>query len=364
MEVIKQPHAHDVLSGRGNGANLHPGNIYFRSLIAEHKATYVSSSHKDKKNIKSRIVEQIQNRSPSGRFLHKNNTMTGVWDCMNHKEALKKTGQALREDAPRMRSASELAQPQKVPSTILRAIDDEMNCSAEDNATPSELDMNQLGKDFNKSLDLSEVLNCNQAGDYGHTSSNRIDQNILDLLMASASSMISSNSNSLNISDAASLDQMDISQKEFNMNAPSFHSAPPFAINFATHAQSSDTNSERPILHSLRKFKSLSGSASSLNCSDFKFPLEGKRGARGFYDESERQRFEESLDFDKSLAEIDFSQSNLVQDVSEGIQTEGSCPPTLFALNNFKSLSGRSLSMRSLDSQSNSSIIGSLKEEG
>eukprot|EP00555_Chaetoceros_dichaeta_P008739 CAMPEP_0198267492 /NCGR_PEP_ID=MMETSP1447-20131203/33332_1 /TAXON_ID=420782 /ORGANISM="Chaetoceros dichaeta, Strain CCMP1751" /LENGTH=264 /DNA_ID=CAMNT_0043958123 /DNA_START=196 /DNA_END=990 /DNA_ORIENTATION=- len=264
--------------------------------------------------------------------------MSRLWDCVNHKEALKKTGQALRENAPRMRSASEQAQPLSAASTSRREIDNEMKCTVEDNTAPSELDMNQLGKDFNKSLDLNEILNNTQVGDYKNNSSNRIDQNILDLLMASVSSMNSSNNDSLNISDAASSDQMDISQKEFNHNAPSFYSAPPFAINYATHAQSNDTNSERPILHNLRKFKSLSESASSLNCCDLKFSLEEHS-----HDESDKRRFEESLDFDKSVAKIDFTQSNVVHDAIEEIKTEGSRPPIQFALNNFDSLSGTSL---------------------
>lgn len=190
-----------------------------------------------------------------------------------------------------------------------------------------------MGKDFNKSLDLNEILNNNQVGDYRNNSSNRIDQNILDLLMASASSMTSSNNDSLNISDAASLDQMvssislfagrhlpsyqeshpidqihfyiveqDISQKEFNHNAPSFYSAPPFAINYAAHAQSTDTNLERPILHNLRKFKSLSESASSLNYSDLKFPLEEQHGSHGYHNEADKRRFEDSLVSKKCVA--------------------------------------------------------------
>lgn len=352
MELITEPHAHDVLSGRGNGANLHPGNIYFRSLVATHKGTYVSSSHKDKKNIKLRIVQQIQNRCPSGRFLHKNN-MTSLWNCMNQKEALRKTGQALREDAPRMRSASEQAQTLNAASTMNRDTDDEMKCSAEDNTAPLEIDMNQLNQDFNKSLELSEVLNSAQVGEsHGHNSNNRIDQSILDLLMASASSMASSNSNSLNISDAASLDPMDTSQREFIHNGPSFKSAPPYAFNYAAQAQTSDT---------MRKLQSFSKSTTSFKSSDGKFPLEEQYRSQSSHDEFDKRRFEDSLDFDKSVAKIDFSQISRVQDGSEGTQTEGYRPPQ-FTLHKFKSLSGRSLSMRSSDSESNSSTKGTLKE--
>jgi len=104
MELIKEPHDHDVVSGRGNGSNLHPGNIYFRSVVVTNKSKYVASCSKDKKNLKLAIVHQIQNRTPPGRFLDKNR-ITGLWKCMSQKEALKKTGQALREDAPRLRSS-------------------------------------------------------------------------------------------------------------------------------------------------------------------------------------------------------------------------------------------------------------------
>ena len=30
VQYVQIPHPHDILSGRGNGANQHPGNIFFR----------------------------------------------------------------------------------------------------------------------------------------------------------------------------------------------------------------------------------------------------------------------------------------------------------------------------------------------
>ena len=108
MQVIRQPLTNDVIGGRGNGANLHPGNIYFRSLVATHKARYLAATARDKKEIKKQIVYHIQSvsdtRSTPGRFLIKK--APGLWKCMSPKDALKKTGQALREDAPRIRSAT------------------------------------------------------------------------------------------------------------------------------------------------------------------------------------------------------------------------------------------------------------------
>ena len=77
---------------------------FFRSLVAEYKSKYIRSCPKDKKEIKRIIVDYIHQLDPPGRFLTKNRMLKG-WTCMSHKDALKKTGQALREDAPRIREA-------------------------------------------------------------------------------------------------------------------------------------------------------------------------------------------------------------------------------------------------------------------
>eukprot|EP00553_Chaetoceros_curvisetus_P016171 CAMPEP_0204652016 /NCGR_PEP_ID=MMETSP0718-20130828/14308_1 /ASSEMBLY_ACC=CAM_ASM_000674 /TAXON_ID=230516 /ORGANISM="Chaetoceros curvisetus" /LENGTH=444 /DNA_ID=CAMNT_0051675921 /DNA_START=257 /DNA_END=1593 /DNA_ORIENTATION=+ len=63
------PHEHDVLSGRGNGSNLHPGNIRFRQLVNVARERFVSGSLEDKKKYAYCIVHHISSLNPPGRFL-------------------------------------------------------------------------------------------------------------------------------------------------------------------------------------------------------------------------------------------------------------------------------------------------------
>ena len=59
----------DVLSGRGGGTNVHPGNRHFRDLIHLHRRGYLAARKNDKPAISRRIVKTI--RDAGGRFLRK-----------------------------------------------------------------------------------------------------------------------------------------------------------------------------------------------------------------------------------------------------------------------------------------------------
>lgn len=100
---IKTPKQTDILSGRGAGVNLHPGNVYFRDLIAEHKHEYLASDPGEKKRIIRRIVQAALSR---GRFL-KQDPQSELWICITFDEARKKVGQALRENAPAIKKQGE-----------------------------------------------------------------------------------------------------------------------------------------------------------------------------------------------------------------------------------------------------------------
>jgi len=96
---IINPHDHDVLSGRGNGVNMHKGNLQYRQYIASLKAAYVAAPKREKGTFPYIIVRNIQNLNPPGRFL-KRDSSTGTWCEITVKDALAKTRQALREGAP------------------------------------------------------------------------------------------------------------------------------------------------------------------------------------------------------------------------------------------------------------------------
>lgn len=98
----------DVLSGRGSKINQHPGNSFFRALIRQNKLRYVNSKPSDKKKIILDIIDKVEKQDPPGRFL-KQDAKTAEWEVISFLEAKRKTGQALREDAPKIREMTSMA---------------------------------------------------------------------------------------------------------------------------------------------------------------------------------------------------------------------------------------------------------------
>jgi hypothetical protein len=90
----------DVLSGRGGGTNVHPGNRTFRDLINLHRRAYLKARKNDKPAISRAIVRSV--REANGRFLRKDEK-TGLWFEIGDDAAREKTSQALRQRAPEMR---------------------------------------------------------------------------------------------------------------------------------------------------------------------------------------------------------------------------------------------------------------------
>mmetsp|Transcript_26620 Transcript_26620/g.37494 ORF Transcript_26620/g.37494 Transcript_26620/m.37494 type:complete len:325 (+) Transcript_26620:119-1093(+) len=90
----------DVLSGRGGGTNVHPGNRTFRDLINLHRRSYLKARKNDKPAISRAIVRVI--REQNGRFL-KRDEKTSLWFEIGDDAAREKTSQALRQRAPEMR---------------------------------------------------------------------------------------------------------------------------------------------------------------------------------------------------------------------------------------------------------------------
>jgi hypothetical protein len=91
---------YDVLSGRGGGTNVHPGNRNFRDLINLHRRAYLKARKNDKPAISRAIVRSI--RENNGKFLRKDEA-SGMWFEIGDDAAREKTSQALRQRAPEMR---------------------------------------------------------------------------------------------------------------------------------------------------------------------------------------------------------------------------------------------------------------------
>ena len=94
---IETPNDTDVLSGRGNFVNYHPGNLLFRELVQKHKMAYVACPKPQKSGYAELIVSEL--REQGARFLTRNEK-TKLWHDIGDKKALMKTRQALREGAP------------------------------------------------------------------------------------------------------------------------------------------------------------------------------------------------------------------------------------------------------------------------
>ena len=108
IEVGKQ-RRHDVLSGRGALISNHPGNEYFRYLVRLSKLRYLESkTQSEKKIIILQIIQTIEAQSPPGRFLQLD-AKTRKWYLTSFEQAKRKTGQALREDGPKLRQIAVLS---------------------------------------------------------------------------------------------------------------------------------------------------------------------------------------------------------------------------------------------------------------
>jgi len=90
-EWVCGPSENDVILGRGQRSNLHPGNIRLRRLVEDAKGIYDKSTKRGKTDIAARIVVAIQLQ---GRFLQE----SGLgWVEVNDKAARQKVSHAFRD---------------------------------------------------------------------------------------------------------------------------------------------------------------------------------------------------------------------------------------------------------------------------
>mmetsp|Transcript_3839 Transcript_3839/g.10811 ORF Transcript_3839/g.10811 Transcript_3839/m.10811 type:complete len:699 (-) Transcript_3839:127-2223(-) len=69
-QYVTKLHPNDVLFGRGSGSNDHEGNVQFRLYVAERKAEYMATNHRQTKaRIAKEIVDAVY--ANNGRFLKK-----------------------------------------------------------------------------------------------------------------------------------------------------------------------------------------------------------------------------------------------------------------------------------------------------
>mmetsp|Transcript_20487 Transcript_20487/g.44466 ORF Transcript_20487/g.44466 Transcript_20487/m.44466 type:complete len:458 (-) Transcript_20487:200-1573(-) len=90
----------DVLNGRGQGVQRHPGNMKYRTLVFVNKGLYAKCPRPDKMKISKGIVAAV--REMGGGFLELDER-TGTYKDIGDKKATEKTSQALREGQTKIR---------------------------------------------------------------------------------------------------------------------------------------------------------------------------------------------------------------------------------------------------------------------
>ena len=113
---VSTPHSHDILKGRGNGVQMHEGNVHFRELVKGYKIDYVTAPRTEKMRFCNLIYDEIKGRDPPGRFLSQDNK-SKLWNEIPKKKSLEKIGQALRERATDVMEALQIVNPNLTIST-------------------------------------------------------------------------------------------------------------------------------------------------------------------------------------------------------------------------------------------------------
>ncbi len=100
LVYFNSPNQNDVLCGRGNAVQHHPGNIFYRKVIKTYFTTYLVASRNEKLTVACNIVDTVQSnkRNPPGRFV-KYDPHRCLWHEISKRERVSKVRQALREGA-------------------------------------------------------------------------------------------------------------------------------------------------------------------------------------------------------------------------------------------------------------------------
>jgi hypothetical protein len=154
LKEIPQPHAHDVLCGRGGGTNQHVGNSHWRMLVAANKQLYITLPKRQKMLLSRSIVNAVRSQKPPGRFLQKD-SQTSLWYDVGDQRAQEKTSQALREGAPEIRKKAQQQQAETTESSSAAAQDQEAVDSNLGDSVSTDLASNETEEAGSTSKQLS-----------------------------------------------------------------------------------------------------------------------------------------------------------------------------------------------------------------
>jgi len=114
-------HDNDIICGRGNGVQYHPGNVKYREFINNYRLEYLSAQRYHKGNYCRLVYDDTQKLDPPGRFLAQDKKNQLYYE-IEEKKVLDKIAQALRENAPELKSVIPKEERNHVrPMTIVRS---------------------------------------------------------------------------------------------------------------------------------------------------------------------------------------------------------------------------------------------------
>ncbi|KAL7528535.1 hypothetical protein ACHAXR_006681, partial [Thalassiosira sp. AJA248-18] len=117
------PHDNDVLFGVGYRVINHPGNQHFRAVVEAKRPVFLEAKRTEKRKIAMRIVDEIHDLDPPGRFLieDRNNINAKgnakVWKCVETKKAVDKVMHRIREKEKRAAGAVSKQQHAQLPDS-------------------------------------------------------------------------------------------------------------------------------------------------------------------------------------------------------------------------------------------------------
>jgi hypothetical protein len=114
----------DVIYGRGNHLKVHPGNVYYRSLVDSLKEYYVAFTKDKKKLVSELIYESIKGQNPPGKFLAESHAR--LYTELDMADAVRKISQCFREKQPMIKATKSSMAKKKLNEGELQVKMEEM----------------------------------------------------------------------------------------------------------------------------------------------------------------------------------------------------------------------------------------------
>ena len=128
--LIRESTRNDVIIARGREASDFAGNIQFQGIVAKYQAEFANLSPYSRKRgfIARRIIDDVRNKSPPGRFL-KEDALSGLWYETGQEEAIKMAMITLRSHSRKIKKEASSSDQIINQSSSQISVNEQMNRS-------------------------------------------------------------------------------------------------------------------------------------------------------------------------------------------------------------------------------------------